>query len=192
MAATHALQFLKTYLPNTMIHVYGLGPDGRHVALGFHPAMAEGLHLECTVRLTMPGDELKKTAMAQQWLAMGIPLEVVLSDVLDFKQPDDIIRKAKIEKAKSHPLVMLLELAEALRQTGSPYLPIILEAIQRVVANQFKSAAAATPPPSPFSRFAPPGQQPAPPGIGQEVAPLGMTGAPPEFNPLEGGPVPPI
>ena len=183
-----ALQYLRKYLPLTVIQAYGVGPDGRYQRFGFHPLVAEGLRLECRPKLTMPGDEVRKTAIAQQWAAMGLPMDLILSDVLDYKQPDEILRRMRAQKAESHPIVQILTLIEALQAQGSPYVPILVEALRQVVGNQVKQATQQAAP----QGFRPPGQEPGMTRIGQQVAPLAMTDMPTEFNPMANAPLPPI
>ena len=173
--ANLAVHLLGTYLPLTTVHVYGMGPDGQWGSFGFHPAMAQGLHLECGVKLTMPGDDVRKTAIAGQQLAFGMPFRTVLEDVLDYQQPDDIIRQAMTEKAQQHPLVMLLAMAKALEEQQSPYLQVILQAIGQVAQGMVSQSASAVPSQGPPG-MRPPGEQPLQRPFGQNIVPDEMQG----------------
>lgn len=169
------VHLLSTFLPQTLIHMYGMGPDGQYRAFGFHPLMAQGLKLECNIKLAMPGDDVRKTAIASQQLAMGMPFRTVLEDVLDYQQPDDIMRKAMLERAEQHPLVLLLAMAKALEEQQSPYLPIILQAMGQV-AHGMAGQAAGPVGPQGAPGMRPPGQQPMLGEMGQEVIPDELQG----------------
>lgn len=174
-AANLAVHLLSTYLPMTTIHMFGLAPDGQWGTFGFHPQMAQGLHLECAVKLTMPGDDVQKTAIAGQQLAFGMPFRTVLEDVLDYQQPDDIIRKAMLEKAEQHPLVILLAMAKALEEQQSPYLPVIMNAVGQVAQGMVSQSAGAVGSQGPPA-MRPPGQQPMGQEMGQEIMPDELQG----------------
>jgi len=123
----------------------------------------------------MPGDDVRKTAIAGQQLAFGMPFRTVLEDVLDYQQPDDIIRLQQLEKAESHPLVMLLGIAKALEEQQSPYLGIILQAIGQVAQGMVSPTAGEIPSQGPPG-MRPPGQQPLQNEMGQNIVPDELQG----------------
>ncbi len=173
-----AVHLLSSFMPMTTIHMYGLGPDGQMGAFGFHPLMAQGLHLDCRIKLTMPGDDVRQTAIAGQQLAFGMPFRTVLEDVLDYQQPDDIIRNVMTEKAEQHPLIMLLGMAKALEEKRSPYLNIILQALGEVAQGMVSQTAGAIPSQS-APGMRPPGQQPNQQEFGQNIIPDELQGRTP-------------
>jgi hypothetical protein len=188
-----AIHMLKTYLPQTMIHMFGPGPSGECSAFGFHPTMADGLHLEVNVKLTMPGDDTRKAAIATQLRGLGLPLATILEDVLDYKQPDDILRKIKMEQAEQHPLVMLMAMGQALAEAQSPFLPVIMQAIQQAVQGMMTQQAGAMGNPSggsasPGGPGSPgqspiPGQQPGPGNMDSSAMPMEEQGMLPPMTP---------
>ena len=170
-AGRMAAKMIGFYWPQTMFHMYGLGANGQYQTFGFHPDMADGLQLECEVKLLMPGDDVRKAAIATQHKAIGLPLDVILSDDLGYKQPDDILRKIDEEKVRQHPIVTLLRLVEMLKREQSPFVPIIEQALQKAISGMVEGAGGQMGMQSP-PQFRPPGQQPNMQMMGQNVAPM--------------------
>jgi hypothetical protein len=142
--------------------------------VGFHPEMARGLSLQCTCRIKMPGDDVRKAALATQYRAIGLPIQIILEDILEYRQPDDIMRMMDEEKAKAHPLVQAIALLDSLVKNNSPYVPIVLKSVQEAVMGQMRApaGAAGNGPPG----FQPPQQAPMLGAMGQDTAPLPSQG----------------
>jgi hypothetical protein len=82
----------------------------------------------------MPGDDVKKAAIATQHRALGLPLATILEDDLGYEQPDDIMRRIDEEKLRQHPIMLLARMMEALAQSNSPLAPLVLHSLQNQVA----------------------------------------------------------
>jgi hypothetical protein len=170
-----AAHLLKSFFPETKFRFFGQRIGDTTEVGTFAGYMADGLKLTFNVKLTMPGDEVKKAAIATQHRALGLPLVTILEDDLDYKQPDDILRKIDEEKARQHPLVQLIALMETLKLTNSPYLPIIMEAFKQQAQGQAQGAQGNSGS-NPNPEFRPPGQGPMTGAMGQDVLPLAEQG----------------
>ncbi len=167
-----AADMLRLYFPHTTFYVSGPPPAP---TTGFHPAMTQGMNLKCSVTIHMPGDDVKKAAIATQHRALGLPLATILEDDLGYEQPDDIMRRIDEEKLRQHPIMLLARMMEALAQSNSPLTPLVLHSLQNQVA-QLVAGANAPNSANTEPGFRPPNQGPLMGAMGQDVIPLAAQG----------------
>ena len=169
-AGRMAAEMLRLYFPETMFHLYGQ-QKGQIVPLGFHPQMTTGLHLSCKVKLSMPGDDVRKAAIATQLKALGLPLATILEDVLDYQQPDQILKLIDEEQVRSHPIMVLSRMMQALIASNDPLAPLAAQALEKMLQQTVAGSNAPNTQGTP-QQFRPPGQQSPLGMMGQEAAPL--------------------
>jgi hypothetical protein len=173
-AGRMAAQMLQLYFPETMFYTQGK-VKGQQAAIGFHPSMASGIRFSCTVKIHMPGDDVKKAAIAAQHKALGLPLSTILEDDLGYEQPDEIMKRIDEEKINTHPIMLLSRMMQQLAANSDPLAPLVLQSLQKQVAQLVAGSNApdssGTPP-----QFRPPNQEPMLGTMGQDVMPLAAQG----------------
>jgi hypothetical protein len=163
--ANLAKHLLTYYYPYTSIQMYGEDDGGQGEAFAFQPSSANGLIMTGQIELKLPGDDVRRTAIATQWKGIGVPDLQIYEDILGFDQPDEVFRRKQWEAAQTHPVMQLVNMVRALRARGDPMVVIIEQALQQALQGSLNGDAGKT-------AYRGPEQEAALRPMGTEAAPL--------------------
>lgn len=135
---------LNHYYPYTAIQMYGQDAMGEGETFAFQPRSANGLIMTAEIELQLPGDDIRRTAMAAQWKGIGVDDHTIFETALSFDQPDEIWRRKQWEMAQTHPVMQLLNMIEALKARGDARYPILEALLEKAVAGSLGADAGRT------------------------------------------------
>lgn len=125
---------LNYYYPYTAIQMYGKDDTQNDESFAFQPRTANGLIMTADVELQLPGDEVRRTAIATQWKGIGVDDHTIYEQALGFDQPDQIWQRKQWEAAQTHPAMQLLNMIDAMKAKGDPRYVVLERMLEQVVA----------------------------------------------------------